>query len=437
VCGIVPGSVDPKLTGIEAGLSAVGDIFEAIARRAGTTVNDLSKEIVEYRSGQTGLLRLSWDNGDRTVLVNPELGGITLNWHLTNTAADELFASIEGTAFHSRIILERMEEHGTVIKRVINGGGIPKKNDVLNQVYANVLKKPILVPQGDVTSLGSAIFAFVAAGAFKSIAEAQKSLCPPFKTYQPNATVTPVNDQLYELYRKIYFGFGQRTAAPVAIGDVLPELRRIVIFTFGNASGIDRESGRVAIKPSGVPYEKLKPEHIVVTDLDGKLVEGDLRPSSDLATHLALYRTWETVGGVVHTHSRYATAWAQAKTPIPCFGTTHADYFHGPLPVTRVMTAAEVDSDYELNTGLVIVERFRDIDPLGIPAVLVSGHAPFCWGTNVTEAAHTAAVVEELAHMALLTVTIDAEAKPISDSLRKKHFGRKHGPEAYYGQPDN
>ena len=227
VCGVVPGSVDPKLTGIEAGLSAVGDIFEAIARRAGSTVGELSKEISMHRAGQTGLLRLTWDNGDRTVLVNPELGGITLNWHLTTTAADELFAAIEGTGFHTRVILERMEQHDVQISRVINGGGIPKRNEVLNQVYANVLNKPILVPQGDVTSLGSAIFAFLIAGAFKTISEAQKALCPPYKIYQPRPEATKVYEQLYAMYKRLYFGFGQRNTEPVALGDVLPELRKI------------------------------------------------------------------------------------------------------------------------------------------------------------------------------------------------------------------
>lgn len=227
VCGVVPGSVDPKLTGIEAGLSAVGDIFDAIARRAGTQVSGLSKEIAEYRAGQTGLLRLTWDNGDRTVLVNPELGGITLNWHLMNTAADELFAAIEGTALHTRVILERMEEHGVAIRRVINGGGIPKKNEILNQVYANVLQKPILVPQGDVTSLGAAIFAFLAAGAFKTIAEAQSALCPPFKIYEPQPADAATYEQLYPMYKRLYFAFGRRQSQPIELGDVLPQLRSI------------------------------------------------------------------------------------------------------------------------------------------------------------------------------------------------------------------
>jgi L-ribulokinase len=227
LCGVVPGSVDPKLTGIEAGLSAVGDIFDAIARRAGLDIAELSKQISHYKPGQSGLLRMTWDNGDRTVLVNPELGGITLGWHLTSTAADELFAAIEGTAFHTRVILERMAENGVVVRRVINGGGIPKRNDLLNQVYANVLQKPILVPEGDVTSLGSAIFAFLAVKAFASIEEAQRALCPAHRTFEPEPKSAETYDRLYSLYRKLYFGFGARDSEPLHIGDVLPELRRI------------------------------------------------------------------------------------------------------------------------------------------------------------------------------------------------------------------
>ena len=227
VCGVVPGSVDPQRTGIEAGLSAVGDIFEAIARRAGSSAAGLSRELSSYRAGQTGLLRMTWDNGDRTVLVNPELGGVTFGWHLTTTAADELFAAIEGTAFHTRVILERMEEHGVAVKRIINGGGIPQRNELLNQVYANVLNKPILVPQGNVTSLGSAIFAFLAAKAFPSIQDAQNALCPSHRVFTPEPESVAIYNELYALYRRLYFGLGSRKANPVAIGDVLPELRKI------------------------------------------------------------------------------------------------------------------------------------------------------------------------------------------------------------------
>jgi len=227
VCGVVPGSVHPGYTGIEAGLSATGDIFEAVARRAGTTVAELSEGLDAYRAGQTGLLRLSWDNGDRTVLVNPELGGVTLGWNLIHTAQDELFAAIEGTAFHTRIILERMAEHGVRIDRVINAGGIPQKSEVLNRVYANVLNKPVLVPAGIPTSLGSGIFALLAAGAYKTIEEAQAAVCLPLRTVEPDPKSAAVYEQLYRHYRDVYFALGLRDAAPIALGRVLPEIRRI------------------------------------------------------------------------------------------------------------------------------------------------------------------------------------------------------------------
>jgi L-ribulokinase len=227
VCGVVPGSVHPQYTGIEAGLSATGDIFEAIARRAGVKVSELASGLANYRAGQTGLLRMSWDNGDRTVLVNPELGGVTLGWNLVHTAQDELFAAIEGTAFHTRIILERMAEHGVRVDRVINGGGIPQSNAVLNQVYANVLGKPVLVPSGVPTSLGSGIFAMLAAGAFATVEEAQDALCLEHTTFEPDPKSAAVYQQLYPLYRKLYFALGTSAAAPCALGDVLPELRRI------------------------------------------------------------------------------------------------------------------------------------------------------------------------------------------------------------------
>jgi L-ribulokinase len=227
VCGVVPGSVHPQYTGIEAGLSATGDIFEAIARRAGTNVAELSKGLENYRAGQTGLLRLSWDNGDRTVLVNAELGGVTLGWNLVHSAQDELFAAIEGTAFHTRIILERMAEYDVPVERVINAGGIPQNNPALNQVYANVLNKPVLVPAGIPTSLGSGIFAMVAAGGFPTIEAAQAKLCPSHATFLPNPEAAAVCERLYKLYRKVYFALGAQSAEPVRLGEILPELRKI------------------------------------------------------------------------------------------------------------------------------------------------------------------------------------------------------------------
>jgi L-ribulokinase len=226
VCGVVTGSVHPGYTGIEAGLSATGDIFEAIARRANTRISQLSVGLEKYHAGQTGLLRMTWDNGDRTVLVNPNLRGITVGWNLQNTAQDELFAAIEGTAFHTRVILDRMAEYGTKIERVINAGGIPQSNPVLNQVYANVLGRPVLVPSKKVTSLGSAIFAFLAAGTFKTIEEAQKQICPSHIVFHPQKEAQGIYDELYALYRRLYFEFGG-AAGGGSFGDVLPALIRL------------------------------------------------------------------------------------------------------------------------------------------------------------------------------------------------------------------
>jgi len=210
--------------------------------------------------------------------------------------------------------------------------------------------------------------------------------------------------------------------------------RGLVLYTFGNASGIDRAQGLVAIKPSGVPYEKMTSSDIVLVDMDGRVVEGKLRPSSDLATHLILYRAFPAIGGVAHSHSRNATAWAQAARPIPCFGTTHADYFYGPIPVTEHLRGSEIEEAYEANTGHTIVKRFQGIDPLEMPAVLVAGHAPFTWGASVAEAAHNAVVLEEIAQTALQTLAVDPGAAPISQALLDKHFFRKHGAKASYGQ---
>ncbi len=210
--------------------------------------------------------------------------------------------------------------------------------------------------------------------------------------------------------------------------------RGLVLYTFGNASGIDRDKALVVIKPSGVPYNKMKPEHLVVSDLNGRILEGKLRPSSDLPTHLVLYKAFPDIGGVVHTHSEYATAWAQARREIPCFGTTHADYFHGPVPVTESMPEDEIAGEYEKNTGDAIVRRFRDRGAASTPGVLVANHGPFTWGPDVKSAAHNAVVLESIARMAFFTVTINRDATAIAKSLHDRHYLRKHGSRAYYGQ---
>ncbi|MEI7938411.1 MAG: L-ribulose-5-phosphate 4-epimerase [Verrucomicrobiota bacterium] len=209
----------------------------------------------------------------------------------------------------------------------------------------------------------------------------------------------------------------------------------LVVETWGNASGIDRQRGLVVIKPSGVPYEVMTPRHMVVVSLEsGKVVEGRFKPSSDTPTHLVFYRAFAGIGAVVHTHSLYATAWAQAKKDLPSYGTTQADYCYGDVPCTRLLTAAEIRSDYEVNTGHVIVERFRKLDPLQHPAVLVASHGPFAWGKSVTDAVHNAIVLEFLARLASETLRLNPKLKPMQPALLDKHFLRKHGPHAYYGQ---
>lgn len=215
----------------------------------------------------------------------------------------------------------------------------------------------------------------------------------------------------------------------------LPE-KNLVVYTWGNVSGIDREKGLIVIKPSGVEYEDLTPENLVIVDMNNKIIEGDLNPSSDTKTHVELYKTFPEIGGIVHTHSPHAVGWAQAGRDIPCYGTTQADYFYGAVPCTRNLTAQEVNDDYELNTGKVIAETFRErkLDPVAIPGVICRCHGPFSFGKNPAQAVYHAVVLEEVAKMAMYTITIERNADPAPQYVLDKHYLRKHGPNAYYGQ---
>ena len=213
--------------------------------------------------------------------------------------------------------------------------------------------------------------------------------------------------------------------------------QNLVIYTWGNVSGIDREKGLIVIKPSGVDYDKMTPEDMVVLDLDGNIVEGDLNPSSDTPTHIELYKEFKNIGGIVHTHSQWATQWAQAGRSIPAYGTTHADYFYGSIPCARKLTQEEIENDYEKNTGKVIIEEFKDKDEEAIPGILVNGHGPFAWGKDCKNAVHNAKVLEQVAMMAFYSEQINKDIKPVDNYLLDKHYFRKHGKNAYYGQKGN
>jgi L-ribulose-5-phosphate 4-epimerase len=210
--------------------------------------------------------------------------------------------------------------------------------------------------------------------------------------------------------------------------------KRLVLSTFGNASGVAREEGLIVIKASGVPYDEMELADLVVTDMQGKVVEGSLRPSSDLPTHAALYQAFPSIGGIAHTHSEYATAWAQARKPIPCFGTTHADHFHGPIPVTEAMTDEEINGEYEANKGVAIIRAFKKTDATAVPAVLVANHGPFAWGPDARKASENAWMLEAIARMAYFTVGINPHAEALGKTLHDRHYLRKHGQKAYYGQ---
>ena len=212
--------------------------------------------------------------------------------------------------------------------------------------------------------------------------------------------------------------------------------RGLVLYTFGNVSGISREDNLVVIKPSGVPYERMKADDLVITDLDGKIVWGELRPSSDLDTHIHLYKSFPAIGGVVHTHSEHATAWAQARRSIPALGTTHADYFYGPVPITRELTADEIKNDYVRATGVAITDAFGNRDPMEVPAALVAGHGPFAWGRTPDDAVHNAVVLEAVARMAMYTFSLQPNAQGVSQALLDRHYFRKHGATATYGQAE-
>ena len=468
VCGIVPESIMPGCYGIEAGQSAVGDIFNWFVGNlsSGLSHEALTEQASMLRPGESGLVALDWNNGNRTVLVDPLLSGLLVGQTLHTTAAEVYRALVEATAFGALKIIRRVEEYGVRVDEVVNCGGIAEKNPLVMQVYADVCDRPMKVSRSAQTcALGAAIFGAVAGNAHASVAGAQAAMTGVKEhVYEPIPENAAAYRRLFSVYERLHDAFGLRDSA-ATLGDVMKELitiraggeeRRMTIndlreavcqanrdlvtyglvtLTWGNVSGLSDDREVFAIKPSGVPYDHLRPEHIVLVRVgDGEVVEGDLRPSSDTPTHRILYKAFEGIGGVTHTHSPRATAFAQARTAIPCYGTTHADHFYGPTPVTRALTAEEVADAYEEHTGRVIVERFAELDPIAVPGVLAAGHAPFTWGKNASKSLENAVALEAVAGMALDTLRLDTGAPALEDYVLEKHYKRKHGANAYYGQ---
>ncbi len=360
------------------------------------------------------------------------------------------------------------------MKEVVNCGGIAEKNAFVMQTYADICNKPMKISRSAQTcALGAAIFGAVAAGAYKTVSKAQAAMTGvKAKVYKPIKANVRAYEQLYKVYRSLHDSFGTDSyegSLDMAMKDLisirteartgkkavsvsrpkagLQKLKEqvcqanldlvkhgLVTLTWGNASAIDRKRGLVVIKPSGISYDDMKPSDMVVVDLQGKVVSGKLNPSTDTPTHLSLYRAWPGIGGIVHTHSTCATMFAQARKPIPCLGTTHADYVAGDVPLTRPLTKKEVKEAYEVNTGKVIVSHFKKLSPIEIPGVLVASHAPFAWGKTVRKAVESAITLEEVACMALGTMQVNSKIGAVPDYLLEKHHSRKHGPDAYYGQ---
>jgi L-ribulose-5-phosphate 4-epimerase len=467
------------MIGVEAGQSAVGDLFlwlvnQIVPDSYGADINDkfkaMGEKIAAMRPGQSGLLALDWNNGNRTILTDVKLSGLLMGQTL-HTEAHEIYrAYIEATAFGARKIIERMEEGGIEINEVICTGGLSLKNKVLMQIYADVLGRPMRVSETEQTcAMGAALFGAVAAG-YSDLATLQSRVVRYIpEVYEPIAENQAVYNQLFALYDDLHDGFGIKgdtkeyahvmkqliairdgeeleekpaSAFPEALKQQVVEANQrlvaegLVSLTWGNVSAIDRESGLVAIKPSGVDYDKLTTDSLVVVNLDGEVVEGSLRPSSDTKTHLELYRKFEAIGSVVHTHSASATAFSQAGKGLPCLGTTHADHFYGEVPVARALTQLEVSEDYEHATGVSIVERFEELglNPVEVPAVLLKHHAPFTWGASPAKAVDNSVALEMCSKMAIDTYRMNPDAEAIPQHILEQHYLRKHGANAYYGQ---
>lgn len=476
ICGQVDGSVIPDMIGLEAGQSAFGDVYAWFKRvllgpsidiinnsdvisqdKKDELIKELDDKLIpnlstlaSELSTENHVVALDWINGRRTPDANQALTGGFTGLKIGTTAYDMFKALVDATAFGARAIQDRFTEQGVDIRRVIAIGGISRKSPLVMQTLADVLNREIIVSVSDqACALGSCMFAAVAAGIYSTVHEAQEKMNPGYDlTYTPNKE----NVEIYERLYKEYISFGSFVESKVkttTVSDDYKELKQrcydanmeipeknLAIYTFGNVSAFDKERGVFAIKPSGVPYDELKPEDMVIVDLDGNKVEGEMNPSSDTMTHAVLYKAFPELGGIVHTHATHSVAWAQACRDVPIYGTTHADHIAGNIPVTDVMKDEKIQGNYEEETGYQILDLFKEknLNPEEVNMVLVACHGPFTWGKTPEKAVYNAAVLEELCKMASITEAANPNVKPMKQTLIDKHYQRKHGKNAYYGQ---
>lgn len=456
ICGQVNGSIIPGMIGMEAGQSAFGDVYAWCKNVFNQSIEELSFKAQQLPLNENDELALDWLNGRRTPDADQSLKAAIINLNLSSDAGKIFKAFVEATCFGAKAIVERFIEQGIPIKGLIGIGGVAKKSSYIMQTMADVMNMPLRIHQSEQTcAIGAAMFAATVAGIYNKVEDAMQAMGQGFdKTYYPNAEAVSYYEKRYKKYKALA-GFIERQTKENSVPIIstkkkssyhelkeqayeanikLPKLN-LVIFTFGNVSAADRNRNVFAIKPSGVPYDELSPDKMVVVDFDGNIVEGNLRPSSDTKTHAVLYKHWN-IGGICHTHSTYATAWAQAQRDIPIFGTTHADHNTCNIPCALPMDDEMILGDYEYQTGFQIINCFkiRELNYEEVEMILVGNHAPFTWGATAEKAVYNSAVLENIAQMALLTEQINADAKILKEALIKKHYERKHGKNSYYGQ---
>ncbi|WP_127124551.1 ribulokinase [Pseudoflavitalea rhizosphaerae] len=447
ICGQVPGSVIPGMTGLEAGQSAFGDTYAWFSNLVNRSITELSGAAAALPLGENDEIAVDWLNGRRTPDANQELKATISNLDLGSDAVRIFKALVEATCFGARAIVERFVSEGVPIKGLIGLGGVARKSPYIMQLMADVTGMPIRIHRSEQTcAAGAAMFAAVVAKIHPTAEAAMEAMGQGFEhTYHPRTELTAYYAARYQRYQAL----GAQSIKRKKVNDRFQAIREqawetnmqlpaagLVVATFGNVSAADQSAGLFAIKPSGVPYDQLSPAKMVIVDFDGRVIEGSLRPSSDTLTHAVLYKHWPQVAGICHTHSTYATAWAQALKDIPLFGTTHADHCTTAVPCAAPMRDELIKGDYEYSTGFQIMECLleRGLDHREIEMVLVGNHAPFTWGRDAAKAIYNSIVLEQMAKMALLTLQINSQSGQMKDALIQKHFERKHGPHSYYGQ---